>query len=110
MTQALWAFGGAIGSILGGISGVRFGRKNTLLLNNLFIISGIVLQVGLISIDSMFKDFSRNHFIIFSLSHFKSMGFHIREGDYLVGKWLCRRSIICSEPLFSRDFEHDKFL
>ena len=54
MTQALWAFGGAIGSILGGISGVRFGRKNTLLLNNLFIISGIVLQVGLISIDSMF--------------------------------------------------------
>ena len=54
MTQALWAFGGAIGSILGGISGVRFGRKNTLLLNNLFIVSGIVLQVSLISINSMF--------------------------------------------------------
>ena len=54
MTQALWAFGGAIGSILGGISGVRFGRKNTLLLNNLFIVSGIVLQVSLISISSMF--------------------------------------------------------
>ena len=54
MTQALWAFGGAIGSILGGISGVRFGRKNTLLLNNLFIISGIVLQVSSISIDSVF--------------------------------------------------------
>ena len=31
-------------------------------------------------------------------------------GDYLVGKWLCRRSIMCSEPLFSRDFELRKFL
>ena len=48
MTQALWAFGGAIGSILGGISGARFGRKNTLLLNNIFIVSGIVLQVSTI--------------------------------------------------------------
>lgn len=27
MTQALWAFGGAIGSILGGLCGTRFDRK-----------------------------------------------------------------------------------
>jgi len=56
MTQALWAFGGAIGSILGGLSGARFGRKNTLLLNNIFIISGIILQVSTISDRISFND------------------------------------------------------
>ena len=47
MTQALWAFGGACGSIIGGLIGAKFGRKNTLLGNNIFIVSGIVLQVVL---------------------------------------------------------------
>ena len=28
----------------------------------------------------------------------------LRESHNLVGKWLCRRSITCSESLFSRDF------
>ena len=45
MTQALWAFGGAVGSILGGLLGSRLGRKNTLLLNNIFLMAGIILQV-----------------------------------------------------------------
>ena len=45
MTQALWAFGGAFGSLIGGFGGAKFGRKNTLLLNNIFLASGIVLQV-----------------------------------------------------------------
>ena len=47
MTQALWAFGGACGSIIGGLFGAKFGRKNTLLTNNIFIVSGIILQVVL---------------------------------------------------------------
>ena len=34
----------------------------------------------------------------------------IRGGCYLVGKRLCRRSIMCPEPLFSRGFERRKFL
>ena len=32
------------------------------------------------------------------------------RGDNLVGKWLCRRSIMCPEMLFSRGFELRKFL
>ena len=45
LTQALWAVGGAVGSQIGGFTGYKIGRKNTLLLNNIFIISGILLQV-----------------------------------------------------------------
>ena len=72
MTQALWAFGGAVGSILGGLLGSRLGRKNTLLLNNVFLSTGIILQVRtaariLVSIC----------FAYFSLSHFKRIIFHI---------------------------------
>ena len=48
MTQALWAFGGAVGSILGGSLGSRFGRKNTLISNNIFIVTGIILQVSIL--------------------------------------------------------------
>ena len=45
LTQALWAAGGAVGSQIGGLSGKRLGRKNTLLLNNIFIIAGLFLQL-----------------------------------------------------------------
>ena len=45
MTQALWALGGAFGSISGGFLGAKIGRRNTLLMNNAFILSGIILQV-----------------------------------------------------------------
>ena len=45
LTQALWAVGGGVGSQIGGFSGRKFGRKNSLLLNNIFIISGLTLQV-----------------------------------------------------------------
>ena len=45
LTQALWAAGGAVGSQIGGFSGKKLGRKNTLLLNNIFIISGLFLQL-----------------------------------------------------------------
>ena len=45
LTQALWAVGGAVGSQIGGFTGKKLGRKNSLLLNNIFIISGLILQV-----------------------------------------------------------------
>ena len=45
LTQALWAAGGAVGSQIGGFCGKKLGRKNTLLLNNIFIISGLFLQL-----------------------------------------------------------------
>merc|ERR1711990_176243 len=45
LTYGLWSLGGAIGSQIAGIWGAKFGRKNTLLLNNVFIIPGILLQV-----------------------------------------------------------------
>ena len=46
LTQALWAAGGAVGSQIGGVIGKKLGRKNSLLLNNIFIISGLFLQVN----------------------------------------------------------------
>ena len=45
MTQGLWALGGALGSIIGGYMGAKIGRRNTLLLNNIFIATGILCQV-----------------------------------------------------------------
>ena len=53
MTQALWALGGAFGSIAGGFLGAKFGRRNTLLMNNSFILSGIILQVRHMIIQKM---------------------------------------------------------
>jgi len=45
LTYALWSLGGAIGSQIAGVWAAKFGRKNALLLNNVFIIPGILLQV-----------------------------------------------------------------
>ena len=45
LTTGLWALGGAIGSQIGGLLGPKLGRKNSLLINNVFIISGLLLQV-----------------------------------------------------------------
>jgi len=46
LTQGLWALGGALGSIIGGYMGAKIGRRNTLLLNNIFISTGILCQFG----------------------------------------------------------------
>jgi len=46
LTQGLWAIGGALGSIIGGFMGAKIGRRNTLLLNNIFIATGILCQFG----------------------------------------------------------------
>ena len=44
LTQASWALGGALGSQIAGISGSKIGRKNTMLVNNIFLITGCLLQ------------------------------------------------------------------
>ena len=46
LTQGMWSLGGATGSQIGGLFGLKIGRKRTLLLNNIFIISGLLLQVS----------------------------------------------------------------
>ena len=48
LTQAIWALGGAFGSQIGGVAGGKLGRKNTLLVNNLFLVTGCLLQVILL--------------------------------------------------------------
>jgi len=71
MTQALWAFGGAVGSILGGLLGSRLGRKNTLLLNNIFLMTGILLQVRTVtSLKSSINLYHILKFVTFQTNNF----------------------------------------
>lgn len=44
LTTGLWCAGGGVGALVGGPSASYFGRKITLLLNNLFLMSGAFLQ------------------------------------------------------------------
>ena len=52
----------------------------------------------------------KRFFTIWGTNRSMFLNLNIRGGYYLVGKWLCRRSIMCSKSLFSRGFELRKFL
>merc|ERR1711953_401098 len=60
LTQAIWALGGAFGSQIGGVAGEKLGRKNTLLVNNIFLVTGCLLQF----FTFQFNDWSYNWIII----------------------------------------------
>ena len=86
LTYGLWSLGGAIGSQIAGIWGAKFGRKNTLLLNNVFIIPGILLQVIKIFLTSKHK-----FKIMFATLVFKVCTFQTRVMSYdwiLVGRFI----------------------
>ena len=71
LTQGLWSLGGALGSQIGGVLGSKIGRKNSLLINNAFIITGLLLQVrdDVTFLQNLLKFF----FIIFSLKNVKNI-------------------------------------
>lgn len=57
LTTGLWCAGGGVGALLGGPAAENLGRKWSLLLNNLFLLLGSVLQVIPLQISGQVYDF-----------------------------------------------------